>query len=255
MIELNNIYNMDCLEGMKQIPDATVDAIICDLPFGTTKNPWDSVIPLDALWEQYKRIVKQRGAIVLFSQQPFSAALIMSNPKMFKYEWIWEKDNGTGQLNSKFAPMKKHENILVFSKSAACFVKNADDAMFYYPQKEAGKPYTQKSGRPSNNYDAANCHSVVTENKGERYPTDILKFNRDKDKIHPTQKPVELIRYLIRTYSNPGDVILDNCMGSGTTAIAALRERRSYIGFELNREYFDKAQQRIREELQQPTLF
>lgn len=249
MIELNNIYNMDCLEGMKQIPDATVDAIICDLPFGTTKNPWDSVIPLDALWEQYKRIVKQRGAIVLFSQQPFSAALIMSNPTMFKYEWIWEKDNGTGHLNSKFAPMKKHENILVFSKSAACFVKNADDAMFYHPQKVAGKPYTQKSGRPSNNYDAANCHSVVTENKGERYPTDILKFNRDKDKIHPTQKPVELIRYLIRTYSNPGEVILDNCMGSGTTAIAAMRERRSYIGFELNREYFDKAQQRIKEEL------
>lgn len=255
MIELNNIYNMDCLEGIKQIPDATVDAIICDLPFGTTKNPWDSVIPLDALWEQYKRIVKQRGAIVLFSQQPFSAALIMSNPTMFKYEWIWEKDNGTGHLNSKFAPMKKHENILVFSKSAACFVKNADDAMFYHPQKVAGKPYTQKSGRPSNNYDAANCHSVVTENKGERYPTDILKFNRDKDKIHPTQKPVELIRYLIRTYTEVGGVVLDNTIGSGTTAIAALRERRSYIGFELNREYFDKAQQRIREELQQPTLF
>lgn len=255
MIELNNIYNMDCLEGMKQIPDATVDAIICDLPYGTTKNAWDSVIPLDALWEQYKRIVKQRGAIVLFSQQPFSAALIMSNPTMFKYEWVWEKDSGTGHLNSKFAPMKKHENILVFSKSAACFVKNADDAMFYHPQMEVGKPYTQKSGRPSNNYDAANCHSVVTENKGERYPTDILKFNRDKNKLHPTQKPVDLIQYLIRTYTEVGGVVLDNTIGSGTTAIAAIRERRSYIGFELNREYFDKAQQRIREELQQPTLF
>lgn len=255
MIELDKIYNEDCLVGMQRIPDGSVDAVICDLPYGTTKNAWDSVIPLDALWEQYKRIVKQRGAIVLFSQQPFSAALIMSNPTMFKYEWIWEKDSGTGHLNSKFAPMKKHENILVFSKSAACFVKNADDAMFYHPQMEAGKPYTQKSGRPSNNYDAANCHSVVTENKGERYPTDILKFNRDKNKLHPTQKPVDLIQYLIRTYTEVGGVVLDNTIGSGTTAIAAMRERRHFIGFELNREYFDIAQQRIAEERQQPVLF
>lgn len=255
MIELDNIYNMDCLEGMREIPDGSIDCIICDLPFGTTKNAWDSIIPLHDLWEQYRRVIKQRGAIVLFGQQPFTAALLMSNPDMFKYEWIWEKDNGTGHLNSKFAPMKKHENVLVFSKSAACYVKNPDDAMAYHPQKTAGKPYTQKSGRPSHNYDAANCHQVVTENSGERYPTDVLKFNRDKDKLHPTQKPVELIRYLIRTYSDEGQVILDNCMGSGTTAIAALRERRHYIGFELNREYFDKAQQRIAKEKQSPTLF
>lgn len=203
-IELDKIYNEDCLEGMKRIPDESVDAIICDLPYGSTKNPWDSVIPLDALWSEYKRIIKRNGAIVLFAQTPFDKILGASNIGMLKYEWIWEKDSGTGHLNSKFAPMKKHENILVFSKSAACFVKNPADAMTYHPQMGTGKPYTQKSGRPSLNYDAANCYSVVTENKGERYPTSILKFNRDKDKIHSTQKPVDLVRYLIRTYTEVG---------------------------------------------------
>ena len=252
---IDKIFNEDCLDGMKRIPDGSVDCIICDLPYGTTKNKWDSVIPLDKLWEQYQRITKPKSAIVLFSQQPFTSQLVMSNPELFRYEWIWEKDAGTGHLNSKFAPMKKHENILVFSKSAACFVKNPDDAMTYIPQMEVGKPYTQKSGRPSLNYDAANCYSVVTENNGERCPTSVLKFNRDKGKLHPTQKPVELIRYLIRTYSNPGDVILDNTIGSGTTAVAAIKEHRHYVGFELNKEYFDIAQQRIAEVRQQPELF
>ena len=125
MIEIDNIYNEDCLEGMKRIPDGSVDAIICDLPYGTTRNPWDSVIPLDKLWAEYKRIVKPRGAIVLFSQQPFTSALIMSNPLMFKHEWIWEKDSGTGFLNANYAPLKRHENVLVFSQSAACYVKDA----------------------------------------------------------------------------------------------------------------------------------
>ena len=255
MIELDTIYNEDCLTGMQRIPDGSVDCIICDLPYGTTKNPWDSVIPLDKLWEHYKRLIKPHGAIVLFAQTPFDKVLGASNIEMLKYEWIWEKDAGTGHLNSKFAPMKKHENILVFSKSAACFVKNPDDAMTYNPQMEVGKPYTQKSGRPSLNYDAANCYQVVTENKGERYPTSLLKFNRDKDKVHPTQKPVDLIASLIRTYSNPGDTILDNTIGSGTTAVAALREKRHFIGFELNRDYYDIALRRIKLEQQQQTLF
>ena len=246
---------MDCLEGMKQIPDGSVDAIICDLPYGTTKNPWDSVIPLDALWMEYKRIIKPAGAIVLFAQTPFDKVLGASNIEMLKYEWIWEKDSGTGHLNSKFAPMKKHENILVFSNKAACFVKNIDDAMTYYPQMESGKPYTQKSGRPSLNYDAANCHQVITENKGERYPTSVLKFNRDKSKIHPTQKPVDLIAYLVRTYTNEGDTVLDNCMGSGTTAIACIKEKRHFIGFELNEEYYNKACKRIKDEQLQLKLF
>ena len=254
-MELDRIYNMDCLEGMKLIPDGSVDAIICDLPYGTTKNPWDSVIPLDALWMEYKRIIKPAGAIVLFAQTPFDKVLGASNIEMLKYEWIWEKDSGTGHLNSKFAPMKKHENILVFSKKSACFVKNLDDAMTYYPQMESGKPYTQKSGRPSLNYDAANCHQVITENKGERYPTSVLKFNRDKSKIHPTQKPVDLIAYLVRTYTNEGDTVLDNCMGSGTTAIACIKEKRHFIGFELNEEYYNKACKRIKDEQSQLKLF
>ena len=204
MLELNKIYLGDCLDLMPQIADKSIDAIVCDLPYNTTKNSWDSLIPFEPLWEQYNRIIKDNGAIVLFSQQPFTSMLLMSNPKMFRYEWIWEKDSGTGHLNSKFAPMKKHENILVFSKSAACFVKNRDNAMVYHPQMGTGKPYTQKSGRPSLNYDAANCYQVVTENKGERYPVDIIKFNRDKEKLHPTAKPVELCQYLIRTYTNSG---------------------------------------------------
>ena len=255
MIELDTIYNEDCLTGMQRIPDGSVDCIICDLPYGTTKNKWDSVIPLDKLWEQYKRISKPEAAIVLFSQQPFTSQLVMSNPDMFRYEWIWEKDNGTGFLNANYAPMKKHENILVFSQLAACYVKNPADAMKYNPQKVAGKPYTCKQGGIGTNYDYVNSKPTVTKNDGERYPTSLLKFNRDKDKVHPTQKPVDLIAYLIRTYSNPGDTILDNTIGSGTTAVAAMREKRHFIGFELNRDYYDIALRRIKLEQQQQTLF
>lgn len=255
MLELNKIYLGDCLDLMPQIQDQSIDMVLCDLPYGTTKNNWDSTIPLDKLWAQYERIIKPNGAIVLFSQQPFTSMLVMSNPKLFKYEWIWEKDSGTGHLNSKFAPMKKHENILVFSKKAACFVKNLDDAMTYYPQMERGKPYTQKSGRPSLNYDAANCHQVVTENKGERYPVDIIKFNRDKEKLHPTAKPVGLCQYLIRTYTNSGGVILDNTMGSGSTIVAAIRENRQYIGIEKDEKYFDIANRRIAAETSQLSFF
>lgn len=191
----------------------------------------------------------------MFSQQPFTSVLACSNLDWFKYEWIWEKEQGTGQLNSKFAPMKKHENILVFSSGSACFVKDSSNAMKYNPQMTEGKPYKCKSGRASENYDAKNMTSVLTVNNGFRYPCDVIKFQRDKDKIHPTQKPVDLIAYLIRTYSNEGDVVLDNCIGSGTTAIAAIREKRHFLGFELSKEYFDKANERISRELSEPKLF
>ena len=255
MIELDKIYNEDCLEGMKRIDDASIDCIICDLPYGTTKNKWDSVIPLDKLWEQYRRIAKPEAAIILFGQQPFTTQLIMSNPDWFRYEWIWEKEMGSGFLNANYAPLKSHENILVFSSLAACFVKNADNAMTYNPQKTDGKPYTCKQGKMENNYDTKNMVAAIeTKNDGKRYPKTVLRYNRDKDKLHPTQKPVELIRYLIRTYSNPGDVILDNTIGSGTTAVAAIKEHRHYVGFELNKEYFDIAENRIAEVLAQPTL-
>lgn len=257
MIELNRIYNEDCLVGMTRIPDASIDCIICDLPYGTTKNAWDSVIPLNDLWTHYNRIIKENGAIVLFSQMPFAAVLACSNLNDFKYEIVWQKENATGFLNSNFAPMKIHENILVFSKSSACFVKDKNLAMIYNPQMIHGcKPYvSNNTGISSTNYDYKHSKPITTINNGERFPNDIIFFKRDKEKIHPTQKPVDLIRYLVRTYTNVGGCVLDNCMGSGTTAIACIREKRNFIGFELNKEYYDKACKRIQLEMAQPSLF
>ena len=257
MIELNRIYNEDCLLGMKSIPDESVDCIICDLPYGTTRNQWDIVIPLEELWLQYKRVVNRNGAIVLFSQMPFTAILACSNLEMLKYEIIWQKESPTGFLNSKFAPMKIHENILVFSKSSAGVVKDKSKAMVYNPQMVKGcKPYiSNNTGISSTNYNYKHSKPITTINNGERFPNDIIFFKRDKEKIHPTQKPVALIQYLKRTYSNEGDTILDNCIGSGTTAIACIREKRNFIGFELNKEYYDKACKRIQLEMAQPSLF
>lgn len=235
-IELNRIYNEDCLEGMCRIPDKSVDMILCDLPYGTTKNTWDSIISLSDLWFHYLRVIKDNGAIVLCAQSPFDKILGASNITMLKYEWIWHKESGTGFLNAKKMPLKDHENILVFYKKRPT----------YNPQFTEGKPYVckQGSGSDSWNYDS-NHGGSITVNNGIRYPKTVLKFNRDKDKHHPTQKPVELFRYLIRTYTNPGDTILDNCMGSGTTAIAAMLERRKFIGFETDSGYVDIANERL----------
>ena len=242
-IELDRIYNMDCLEGMKAIPDGSVDAVICDLPYGTTRNPWDSVIPLDLLWAEYRRITKPNAAIVLFSQQPFTSALVMSNPQMFRYEWIWQKEMGTGFLNAKKMPLKDHENVMVFYR----------DLPTYNPQMKQGEPYRCKNGALSSNY--GDRQQVETINNGERYPTTTVQFDRDPERFHPTQKPVDLLRYLVLTYTNEGDTVLDNCMGSGTTAIACIKEKRHFIGFELSKEYFDKAVRRIDNERRQLTLF
>ena len=220
MIELDKIYNEDCLIGMRNIPDNYIDCIICDLPYGTTQNTWDSIIPLDELWEQYKRICKPNAAIILFSQQPFTAKLIMSNIDMFRYEWIWEKDNSTGFLNAKQMPLKIHENILLFYKKLPT----------YNPIMRQGfKPYFSKRKKPySSNYNWYNAVSSESED-GSRYPIDIIQFNKDNSTFHPTQKPVKLIEYLITTYTNEGDIVLDNCSGSGTTAVAAWREKRHFI--------------------------
>ena len=224
----------DCLELMKDISDKSIDLILCDLPYGTTQNKWDTVIPFDKLWAQYNRIIKDNGAILLFSQMPFGANLIMSNPKMFRYEWVWEKENSTGFLNAKKMPLKKHENILVFYKHLPT----------YNPQMREGfKPYTMESGKGSSNYGAYS--SIHTENVGTRYPIDIIKFNRDKEKLHPTQKPVALLEYLIKTYTNEGDTVLDNCMGSGSTGVACVNTNREFIGMELDEKYFNIAKERI----------
>ena len=225
----------DCLKLMKDIPDGSVDMVLCDLPYGTTaRNKWDCILPYDLLWEQYTRIIKNNGAICLFSQLPFDKTLAVSNLPMLRYEWIWKKKQGTGHLNAKKMPMKAHENILVFYKKLPT----------YNPQMTVGKPYTCKSGRGSTNY--REQISVITENKGERYPIDVIEFKSDKG-LHPTQKPVALLEYLIKTYTNEGDVVLDNCMGSGSTCVAAINTNRHYIGFELDEEYFDIACKRLDE--------
>lgn len=227
-----NLHLGDCLEVMKQIPDKSVDAIICDLPYGTTQNKWDSVIPLDLLWDQYKRICK--GAIVLTAQSPFDKILGCSNLKMLKYEWIWKKESGTGFLNAKKAPLKDHENILVFYEKQPT----------YNPQMRTGfKPYVCKKGGETTNYNLSG--SVITQSNGDRYPLTVIEFKRDKDKIHPTQKPLALMEYLIKTYTNEGDTILDNCMGSGTTGVACKNLNRKFIGIEQDANYFEIAKSRI----------
>lgn len=233
MIELNRIYNEGCLEGMKRIPDGSVDMILCDLPYGTTaRNRWDCIIPYEKLWEQYTRVVKDSGAICLFSQLPFDKTLACSNIEMLRYEWIWKKQQGTGHLNAKKMPMKNHENILVFYKKLPT----------YNPQFTKGKPYQCKSGKGSSNY--REQISVVTENNGIRYPLSVIEFKSDKGQ-HPTQKPVALCEYLIKTYTNEGETVLDNCIGSGTTAIACINTNRNYIGFEMDKHYCDIANERI----------
>ena len=212
--------------------------ILCDLPYGTTQNKWDSIIPLEPLWEQYKRIIKDNGAIVLFAQTPFDKVLGASNLKMLKYEWIWEKQQGTGFLNAKKMPLKKHENILVFYKKLP----------IYNPQMIGNEIRTKKrnkNGKTTDNYGKFTYDEQSTY--VGRYPTSILSFDRDKEKFHPTQKPVALLEYLIKTYTNEGQTVLDNCMGSGSTGIACVNTGRKFIGIEIDKKYFDISKQRIEE--------
>jgi site-specific DNA-methyltransferase (adenine-specific) len=230
----------DCLELMKDIPSKSIDLILCDLPYGTTANKWDAVIPFDKLWEQYKRIIKDNGAILLFSQMPFGANLIMSNPKMFRYEWIWLKPNSNaGFLNCKKMPMRRHENILVFYKHLPT----------YNPQMISGKPYTDERarGNGSINYNNNTDKIFSTVNEGTRYPSDYIEIKTvpNGKNIHPTQKPVDLLEYLIKTYTNEGDTVLDNCMGSGSTGVACINTNRKFIGMELDEKYFEVAKERL----------
>ena len=258
MIELNKIYNEDCLEGMKRIPDGSVDCVICDLPYGVLNKQsegggWDSVIPLDLLWEQYRRITKPTAAIVLFGQGMFTSDLMQSNRKMWRYNLIWDKMRATGFLNCARMPLRQHEDICVFYEKLPT----------YNPQKyevpDWAKTHTRGRGASNTNrcYGNFDLHQQfdITNEKWPRSIIEISKKTNEADAWHPTQKPVALIQYIIRTCSNEGDTILDNCMGSGTTAIAAIREKRNFIGFELNKEYYDKACNRIKMELAQPTLF
>ncbi|OLF86377.1 Adenine-specific methyltransferase [Bacillus paralicheniformis] len=242
-LELNRIYQRDCIDGMRLLPDKSIDMILCDLPYGTTRNKWDTVIPLDSLWEQYERIIKDNGAIVLTAQTPFDKVLGASKIKLLKYEWIWQKDAGTGFLNAKKMPLKDHENILVFYKKPPT----------YNPQMRLGyKPYEIKKSHHGTNYGADK--GAVTRSEGERYPLTTIKFKRDPDKVHPTQKPVDLFEYLIKTYTNEGEIILDNCMGSGTTAVAAVQLNRNFIGFETETDYVQIANHRLEDTVRGSSL-
>lgn len=244
MMELNKIYNEDCLEGMKRIPDKSIDMILADLPYGTTNCKWDTIIPLEPLWEQYERIIKDNGAVVLTASQPFSSALVMSNPKLFRYEWVWDKKNPTNFAMAKKQPLKYHETILVFAK------KQTE----YYPIKWRGKP-NHKQGLLKNDQQSE-VYGKIKRTKdnlsGMKYPRSIIEISKHSSQggLHPTQKPVALFEYLIKTYTDEGAIVLDNVMGSGTTAIAAMNTNRNFIGFELDETYFNIANERIEKSLE-----
>lgn len=229
-------YNEDCFDAMKEIPDGVIDIILCDLPYGTTQNKWDSVLPLDKLWAEYWRVAKPNAAIVLTAQTPFDKLLGMSQIDFLKYEWIWEKTEASGHLNAKIQPMKAHENILVFYK----------EQCNYFPQKIKAKAVkiVQKSANGSSNYGE---QLPTTYESDERYPRSVQLISKDNKnkKIHSTQKPVTLFEYLLKTYTNENELVLDNTAGSGTTAIAAINTNRKWVCIEKDKEYYDKALARI----------
>jgi len=243
------LFNGDCLECMKMLDDKSVDMILCDLPYGVTANKWDFRIPLDALWEQYERIITNNGAILLFGTEPFSSFLRMSNIRRFKYDWIWEKPSGLGFQHARNMPLKRHEIISVFSKAPIGHKSLLGDRrMKYFPQgvnehsgnkivdsKKHGNCLGPRPNQVGREYEASS-----------NYPVSVLKFKRDAG-LHPTQKPVPLLEYLVKTYTNEGDIVLDNCMGSGSTGVACVHTNRQFIGMELDPHYFEIASKRINE--------
>ena len=255
-LELNKIYNMNCLEGMQKIEDKSVDMILCDLPYGTTACKWDTIIPFEPMWEQLNRIIKPNGAICLFGSEPFSSALRMSNIKNYRYDWIWHKNLSGSFATAKKMPMKYHENISVFYKKLPT----------YNPQFQ---PYAESVGKRFKDGEMVNRKKEFNnstnslqgglsfegtqpiDTKRGKYPESVQFFKSEHTangkRLHPTQKPVNLLEYLIKTYTNEGETVLDNCIGSGTTAIACMNTKRNYIGFELNKEYFDIAEKRIKD--------
>ena len=239
-----DIRQGDCLELMKEIPDTAIDMILCDLPYQETGNKWDKFVNLEQLFNEYRRIIKDDGCIALNGTFKFGTHLMNIAPDLYKYEWVWEKDNGTNAPNVNLQPFRVHEYIFIFGKGR---VTNGNRIpMKYYPQKTKGKPYKQKSGRMSENWKGG-LNNIITDNKdGLRHPKTIQKFNRDRG-YHPTQKPVALLEYLIKTYTNEGDTVLDNCMGSGSTGVACVNTNRNFIGYELDEKYFEIAEKRINE--------
>ena len=243
---INKVIQGDCLEVMKDIPDKSIDMILADLPYGTTACKWDTIIPFEPLWKEYKRIIKDNGAIVLTASQPFTSALVMSNIKMFKYEWIWNKDKAGNIMSSGYQPMKVHENILIFCKSKSIFNKQMTEAKAENI-RPSGKEYKNRESIIGiHNWK----HSDKRDNT-KRNPKSLINISsvsgecNNINRVHPTQKPVALFEYLIKTYTNEGDLVLDNVAGSGTTGVACKNLGREFIGIELDDKYFEIAKNRI----------
>ncbi len=245
---INKVHCADCLEFMKQIPDKSIDMILCDLPYGTTACKWDTIIPFEPLWEQYKRIIKDNGAIVLIASQPFTSALVMSNVKMFKYEWIWEKAVGSNFATLKYQPMKEHEDILIFGKGKTIYNPIMEER-----KGSGGERIKHKYNALGSKTGEANGGLLNTERTGKygelRNPSSVQYFNNRENcrGLHPTQKPVELFAYLIKTYTNESDLVLDNCAGSGTTGVACKNLNRNYILIEQDEKYCTIAEERLKQ--------
>lgn len=241
----------DCLNIMCSIPDKSIDLILCDLPYGTTALSWDKVLDFNILWREYERIIKDDGIIALFSLEPFTSLLITSNIKMYRYSWIWKKDTATGHLNANYKPLNTTEDICVFSRGTVGSLSKKP--IRYYPiglvevnkQKRNNPNSTWRKNKGYNSMNNKLNSNEPFVQKFTGYPNNILEFKRDKEKLHPTQKPVELLEYLIKTYTKEGETVLDNCMGSGSTGVACVHTKRKFIGIELNEKYFDIAKKRI----------
>ena len=236
----------DCLELMKRIPNGSIDMVLSDLPYGTTRCRWDTPINLQELWKQYRRVVKENGAIVLFSAQPFTTELISSNKAMYRYEWIWRKTQPSGFMNAKKMPLRTHENIEIFYRKPPT----------YNPQMTHGHQRKTATAYGTRESDGSSCYGREERNytydSTDRYPVDVLQYSTgDKSKrLHPTQKPVDLLEYLVKTYTNPGETVLDNCMGAGSTGVACMNTGREFVGMELDPEYYQIAKERIEQHVE-----
>ena len=248
-VSRSTFYNGDCLVEMDKIADKSIDMILCDLPYGTTACKWDVIIPFEPLWKHYERVIKDNGAIVLTAQQPFTSALVMSNTKIYKYNWHWNKIKPSSFFNAKNAPMKKFEDVVVFSK--ANIANGSKNMMKYNPQGliGCGKIRPPKNDSVPNQSTIGKRPSRANSYKQDftNYPTDLIEFSFEQKPIHPTQKPLELMEYLIKTYTNEGETVLDNCMGSGSTGVACRNTNRHFIGIEQDKKYFDIAVKRVSE--------
>lgn len=259
-ISLNQAFNCDCLEFMPELPDKCIDMILCDLPYGTTACKWDVIIPFEPLWEQYKRIIKDDGAIVLTASQPFTTDVIMSNREWFKYCWVWDKVSGANIFNLKNRPLKTHEDIIIFSNSSnftfnPIKILRTEKSLKRDPIKDKGRTIRRKTEATMRHYDAKNLEEHIISNDGMKHPVDIIKFPikeyNNSGVTHPTKKPTKLFEYLIRTYTKQNDLVFDNCLGSFTTGVASYNTGRNWIGTEMDKQIFTDGSLRYEQETKQ----